>query len=53
MFMDSHRMVMEALDTFSNEELFTNTYYSRVGGSCIGSYFISITSSHYDWQCRK
>lgn len=52
-FMDSHKRVMEALDTFSEEELFTNTYYSWVGGSCIGSYFISVTSSHYDWAMKK
>lgn len=52
-FMDSHNKVMEALDTFSEEELFTNTYYSWVGGSCIGSYFISVTSSHYDWAMKK
>ena len=45
--------VMEALDTFSQEELFTNTYYPWVGGSCIGSYFISTTSSHYDWAMKK
>ena len=51
--MDSHKRVMEALDTFSEEELFTNTYYSWVGGSCIGSYFISVTSSHYDWAMKK
>ncbi|MCI5511306.1 MAG: ClbS/DfsB family four-helix bundle protein [Eubacterium sp.] len=31
---------MKALETFSQEELFTNTYYPWVGGSCIGSYFI-------------
>ena len=52
-FMDSHRRVMEALNTYSNEELFTNTYYPWVGGSCIGSYFISTTSSHYDWAMKK
>lgn len=45
--------VLEALDTFSQEELFTNTYYPWVGGSCIGSYFISTTSSHYDWAMKK
>lgn len=44
---------MEALETFSQEELFTNTYYPWVGGSCIGSYFISVTSSHYDWAMKK
>lgn len=52
-FKDSHKKVMEALDTFSQEEMFTNTYYSWVGGSCIGSYFISVTSSHYDWAMKK
>ena len=52
-FRESHRKVMEALETFSQEELFTNTYYPWVGGSCIGSYFISTTSSHYDWAIKK
>ena len=52
-FRDSHKRVMEALDTFSQEELFTNTFYPWVGGSCIGGYFISTTSSHYDWAMKK
>lgn len=52
-FKASHRSVMEVLDTFSEEELFTNTFYPWVGGSCIGSYFISTTSSHYDWAMKK
>lgn len=52
-FKESHRKVMETLDTFSQEELFTNTYYPWVGGSCIGNYFISTTSSHYDWAMKK
>ena len=52
-FKDSHARVMEALDTFTQEELFTNTFYPWVGGSCIGSYFISTTSSHYDWAMKK
>lgn len=52
-FKDSHKKVMEALDTFSQEELFTNSFYPWVGGSCIGSYFISVTSSHYDWAMKK
>ena len=52
-FKDSHARVMEALDSFSQEELFTKTYYPWVGGSCIGSYFISNTSSHYEWAMKK
>lgn len=52
-FKDSHKKVMKALDSFSQEELFTKTFYPWVGGSCIGSYFISVTSSHYDWAMKK
>ena len=52
-FKESHKKVMEALDAFTQEELFTNTYYPWVGGSCIGSYFISVTSSHYEWAMKK
>ena len=52
-FRASHAKVMEALDTFTQEELFTSSYYPWVGGSCIGSYFISTTSSHYDWAMKK
>lgn len=49
----SHNKVMEVLASFSQEELFTNSFYDWVGGSCIGSYFISVTSSHYDWAMKK
>ena len=52
-FKASHKQVMEALDGFTQEELFTKSYYPWVGGSCIGSYFISTTSSHYDWAMKK
>lgn len=52
-FMQSHRQMMEALEQFSEEELFTKSLYPWVGGSNIGSYFISVTSSHYDWAMKK
>lgn len=52
-FMQSHRQVMETLEQFSEEELFTKSFYPWVGGSNIGSYFISVTSSHYDWAMKK
>lgn len=52
-FKESQQAVMQVLNSFSEEELFTNTYYPWVGGSCIGSYFISTTSSHYDWAIKK
>ena len=44
---------MKAIDTFSEEELFVKSFYPWVGGSNIGSYFISVTSSHYDWAMKK
>ena len=49
----SHSDVMELLDTFSDEELFTKKFYSWTGTSNLGSYFISVTSSHYDWALKK
>ena len=49
----SHSQVMELLMTFSDEELFTKKFYSWAGTSNLGSYFISVTSSHYDWAMKK
>lgn len=49
----SHQEVMECLDSFTDEELFSRGAYAWVGGSTLGSYFISNTSAHYDWALRK
>ena len=49
----SHREIMQLAETFSNEELFSKGVYKWVGGSTLGSYFVSITSSHYDWAMKK
>jgi len=49
----SHRDVMELAETFSNEELFSKGVYSWVGGSTLGSYFVSATSGHYNWAMKK
>ena len=37
----------------TNEELFQKNVYDWVGGSTIGSYFVSETSSHYEWAMKK
>lgn len=50
---DSHIAVMTLAGTFSNEELFTKQYFSWTGTSSLGAYFISATSSHYDWAMKK
>ena len=49
----SHTRVMELIGTFSNEELFTKDVYPWSGNNALGSYFVSVTSSHYDWAIKK
>lgn len=49
----SHAEVLALAETFSNEELFSKGVYKWVGGSTLGSYFVSTTSSHYDWAMKK
>ena len=53
MLKQSHKEVLELADTFTNEELFSKDVYKWVGGSVLGSYFVSGTSSHYDWAIKK
>lgn len=49
----SHQVVMALVDNFSDPELFTKAYFSWTGTTSLGSYFISATSSHYDWAIKK
>lgn len=49
----SHSEVMNLINTFSNEELFTNKYFSWTGTTSLGSYCVSATASHYDWAIKK
>ncbi len=53
LFSNSHRKVVEIIESFSNEELFTKSYFSWTGTTSLGSYCISATSSHYDWAMKK
>ena len=32
---------------------FSKGVYKWVGGSTLGSYFVSATASHYDWAMKK
>ena len=50
---DSHAEIMERVRRFTNEELFVQKAFPAVGGSTLGSYFVSSTSSHYDWAMKK
>lgn len=49
----THDEVLCLAESFSNEELFSKGVYKWVGGSTLGSYFISVTASHYDWAMKK
>lgn len=53
MFQKSHTEVVKLAETFSNEELFSKGIYKWVGGSTLGSYFVSVTASHYNWAIKK
>lgn len=49
----SHAEIMKLAESFSNEELFEKGVYDWAGGNALGSYFVSVTSSHYDWAMKK
>jgi len=53
MLKDSHKAVVALIETFGDEDLFTKNRLSWVSGSTLGSYGISVTSSHYDWAMKK
>lgn len=53
MLEDSHEAVMELINEFSNEELFTKKHFTWTGNTNLGSYFVSNTSSHYAWAIKK
>ncbi|WP_261062776.1 ClbS/DfsB family four-helix bundle protein [Streptococcus mitis] len=41
----SHKEVLELIEVFSNDELFAKGIYQWTGGTSLGSYFVSSTSS--------
>lgn len=53
MLEQSHREVMALAETFTEQELFEKGVFPWVGGSTLGSYFVSNTASHYDWAIKK
>ncbi|EUJ28492.1 hypothetical protein MFLO_12131 [Listeria floridensis FSL S10-1187] len=50
---NSHKRIMELINSHSDEELFTKKYYKWTNSTSLGAYFISSTSSHYDWAIKK
>ena len=49
----SHVDVLALAEKFTSEELFSKGVYKWTVGSTLGSYFVSTTSSHYDWAMKK
>ncbi|MEM9364186.1 MAG: ClbS/DfsB family four-helix bundle protein [Bacteroidota bacterium] len=49
---NSFKMVRKVIESCSNEELFEKKRYKWTGTTSLGSYFISATSSHYDWALK-
>ena len=52
MLKKTHKEVMDIIETFSNEELFTKKAFDWTGTTTLGSYCVSATSSHYDWAFK-
>ena len=53
MFLQSHKDVLALAESFTSDELFTKDVFDWVGGSTLGTYFVSSTASHYDWGMKK
>ena len=52
-FQDSHQKIMQTIEEMTDNELFQKNAFDWTGGSTVGSYFVSVTSSHYDWAMKK
>ena len=52
MFKKSYKDVMTLIEKHNDDELFTKKKYQWTGTTSLGSYFISATSSHYDWGLK-
>jgi hypothetical protein len=45
--------IQKIIKSHSSEELFTKKKYYWTGTTSLGAYFVSATSSHYDWAIKK
>ena len=50
---DSHEMILKLTESHTNDELFARGVYKWTKSSTLGAYFVSCTSSHYDWAMKK
>lgn len=52
MFEKSHAKVLELTEQYTNEQLFSRGVFPWVNTD-LGSYFVSVMPSHYDWAMKK
>ena len=48
----SYNSVQELIEKHSDQDLFEKKKYKWTGSTSLGSYLISVTSSHYDWAYK-
>lgn len=48
-FKASHKKTLSTIQSLSDEELFTRGHYAWTKNNTLGTYFVSCTSSHYNW----
>jgi len=48
----SHKNVTKIIESHTNDELFERKRYAWTGNNAMGAYFVSSTSSHYDWAMK-
>jgi hypothetical protein len=49
----SHAHVIRLIESHTNDELFSRGVYPWTKSTTLGAYFVSATSSHYDWAMKK
>lgn len=49
----THEEFVALAESLSNEELFSKGVFPWMGNVTLGSYFVSTTSSHYEWALKK
>ena len=50
---ESHAAVIKLIESYTNEELFTQKHFAWTGNAALGDYCVSNTSSHYAWAIKK
>ncbi len=48
----SHARVLERVEAYNEDDLFTKKLYAWTGSTSVASYAISATSSHYSWATK-